>query len=164
MRTLKEKLELSLFPKVCVVAVVVVASVHKCKCRSYFPKTELFRDCKIKTLNFTDNDTSRHTPPNRDVMDSCWRDTRHNRVQTAAPMDEQYSDWSPICWFVSNNWHCKIYTWSCVTYSHISDYFNEDEAALVWNFFNKPLHSLFITLHSLFIILPSVYTSPEKKK
>ena len=66
----ERKTRAKLFPKVCVVAVVVVASVHKCKW-SYFPKTELFRDCKIKTLNFTDNDTSRHTPPNRDVMDSC---------------------------------------------------------------------------------------------
>ena len=64
----ESKTAAKLFPKVCAVVAVVV--VHKCKW-SYFPKAGLFRDYMVQTLNFTDNETSRHTPPNRDVMDSC---------------------------------------------------------------------------------------------
>ena len=49
----------------------------------------------------------------------------------------------------------------CHLQLQLSDYFNENEAALAWNFFVKPLHSLFII--KAFYTLPSVYTSPEKK-
>lgn len=49
----------------------------------------------------------------------------------------------------------------CHLQLQLSDYFNENEAALAWNFFVKPLHSLFII--KAVYTLPSVYTSPEKK-